>query len=130
MADRAFTATVKAMGGRVRVLGFSALVSGASATAAASPLLESVTHPATGVFRFTLKDMYWKPIFATAHYVSSVNNEDLYAQITQDFVTNFIYVGGTAPPVIDVQLKTGAVNTDPGTGFVMLLIYVEDSSAF
>ena len=67
--------------------------------------LSAVTVAATGVVRFTLLDNGAKIVSCNAHYMAAVNNVDMYAQALQPTTDTQLS--------FDVQLKTGAVNTNP-----------------
>lgn len=67
--------------------------------------LSAVTVAATGVVRFTLLDNGAKLVGCNAHYMAAVNNVDMYAQaLIPTLDTQLSW---------DVQLKTGATNTNP-----------------
>lgn len=67
--------------------------------------LSSVTVAATGVVRFVLVDTGAKLVSCSAHYMAAVNNVDMYAQA--------LVASADTGATWDVQLKTGATNTNP-----------------
>jgi hypothetical protein len=82
------------------------------------------------VITFTLADPYLKILSVWAHYAAVDASEDLYAQI--DPASLLATIGTGDPVVMDVRLKTGANNTDPGAsgGIIMVMLVAEDSGAY
>ena len=131
MADRSFCAVPHMIGVRVRMVTVRAtLNASANGTIVSNPgnLVASIVHDAAGKYVITFTDLYRKPLLMLPHYgIVEGQAVDLYASTSVQPTT----VSGVM--VAQVQLKTGAANTDPPAspngGELQLLFIFEDSDA-
>jgi hypothetical protein len=132
MANATFSGALRTVGGKVRVVTCMFLVDAGNAPTllAGQKLVESVARENTGVYAVKLRHAFTNILFQSAHFSTTSDSVDMYAQCGIDVVT-----AEGQPLTLIVKTKTGATNTNPpATGAtvstITVLMIFEDSSAF